>query len=253
MVDTGKLVVFVPDSSAPRAYIFSSVGGVVSVTATGGLPLHNSAYQIDSKRILVPGLSKMYQLSSSGSPEVVNVVMDTSEFNSAPYYTNNSTFSLVSQGYAEGSDILHGIFCPRSLPDGGRVYVSGNTIGGFTVSGNNIKVHAPFSAGSIGYDCIFYKASLPNIALHPIKVAGGHVPGSYAFPASYFMKKGLFASCSSNRSLSSINLSRSLIRGKYIDGGVIIARQSGKSAIAPIGAGGKVIAFKPNALLAPQS
>ena len=251
LLGANKLIVYFPDSSSPKALLFTSAAGVITVSVpTVTPPAQSYAFQIDSNKILVPALSKLYRFSSSGSAELVDVTLDVSEFVTPPsYYDVPSSFSLTSQGYPVGSDIIHGIFCPLSN-DGKRVYVNGTYIGGFTVTGQSVKVHPPYSDGGIGYDCIFYKSAIPSIAMHPLKLAGGEIASSYALGASYFMKRGYFVACSTNRSTSSLNnISRASVRGKYVDGGVIIARQSGKPALAPIGAGGKVIARKYNPVL----
>ena len=250
LLGANKLIVYFPDSSSPKALLFTSAAGVITVSVpTVTPPAQSYAFQIDSNKILVPALSKLYRFSSSGSAELVDVTLDVSEFVTPPlYYDVPSSFSLTSQGYPVGSDIIHGIFCPLSN-DGKRVYVNGTYIGGFTVTGQSVKVHPPYSDGGIGYDRIFYKSAIPSIAMHPLKLAGGEIAGSYALGAFYFMKRGYFVACSTNRSTSSLNISRVSVSGKYVDGGVIIARQSGKPALAPIGAGGKVIARKYNPVL----
>lgn len=245
LLGVNKLVLFVPDSSSPKTIMFSSVDGVVSVTTPAVVPPATSAaYQIDSNSILLPSVSKMYRFSGSGVTELVDVTIDASEFALAPtYIADSSVFSVTSQGYPIGSDIIHGIFCPRAN-DGKRVYVPGIYIGGFTVTGLSVKVHPPYSDGGIGYDRIFYKGALPITAVHPMKVAGSVISGTNALGAAYFMKSGYFVACSSNRTSSTTNITRGMVAGKYVEGGVIVARQSGRSALAPIGAGGKVITRK---------
>jgi len=246
LLGANKLIVYFPDSSTPKAFLFTSVAGAITASVPAVVPsAQNAAFQIDSNKIIIPALSKLYRFSASGAAELVDVTLDVSDFVIAPSYSDGagSGFSLTFQGYPVGSDIIHGIFCPLSN-DGKRVYVNGTYIGGFTVTGQSVKVHPPYSDGGIGYDRIFYKSAIPSIAMHPLKLAGVVIAGSYALGASYFMRSGYFVACSTNRSTSTLNISRASVRGKYVEGGVIIARQSGKPALAPIGAGGKVIARK---------
>ncbi|WP_421228444.1 hypothetical protein [Aeromonas jandaei] len=245
LLGANKLIVYFPDSSSPKTFLFTSAAGVITVSVPAVVPpAQTAAFQIDSNKIIIPVSSKLYRFSASGAAELVDVTLDVSDFATAPSYTEGSgSFSLTFQGYPVGSDIIHGIFCPLSN-DGKRVYINGIYIGGFTVTGQAVKVHPPYSDGGIGYDRIFYKSAIPIIAMHPLKLAGVVIAGTYALGAAYFMKRGYFVACSTNRSTSTLNISRASVRGKYVEGGVIVARQSGKSAIAPIGAGGKVIARK---------
>ena len=245
LLGANKLTIYFPDSSSPKTFLFTSAAGVITVSVpTVVPPAQTAAFQIDSNKILIPVSSKIYRFSTSGAAELVDATLDISDFVTAPsYYEGSGSFSLTFQGYPVGSDIIHGIFCPLSN-DGGRVYINGTYIGGFTVTGQAVKVHPPYSDGGIGYDRIFYKSAIPNIAMHPLKMAGGVIAGSYALGAAYFMKRGYFVTCSTNRSTSTLNISRASVRGKYVEGGIIVARQSGKPALAPIGAGGKVLARK---------
>lgn len=252
LLGVGSLYICIPDSTNPKTYRLVSSDGVITVSnPTVLLPESTSVYQIDASRILVMGSApKLYRLAADSTPEVVDVTLDLSDFVNTPYYSPGSAFSIVKQGYALGKDIVNGIFCP--LDNGtDRVYVSDTVIGGFTVNGTAVKVHPPYSDGGIGYDRIFYKGAIPTCAMHPVILA--YTANSYVLPASFFMKDGLFLAASSASTIGSVSSSRTSVRSRYIDFGIVVARQSGKTAIAPIGAGGKVVARKYDQNLATKS
>ena len=251
LLGAGNLYVCIPHSTNPKTFQLMSSDGVITVSnPTVLLPAATGVYQIDASRILIMGSApKLYRLADS-TPEVVDVTLDISDFASAPSYSPGSVFSIVKQGYALGKDIVNGIFCP--LDNGtDRVYVSETIIGGFTVNGTAVKVHPPYSDGGIGYDRIFYKGAIPTCAMHPVILAS--TATSYVLPASFFMKGGLFLAASSVSTTGSVSSTRTSVRSRYIDFGIVVARQSGKSAIAPIGAGGKVVARKYDQNLATKS
>ncbi|MGN5132683.1 hypothetical protein ACTG2E_01160 [Aeromonas veronii] len=251
LLGVDNLYICIPDSTNPKTYRLASSDGVITVSNPAVLlPASTGVYQIDASRILVMSSTpKLYRLADS-TPEVVDVTLDLSDFVNTPYYSPGSSFSIVKQGYTHGKDIVNGIFCP--LDNGAdRVYVSDTVIGGFTVNGTAVKVHPPYSDGGIGYDRIFYKGAIPTCALHPVILAS--TANSYVLSASFFMKDGLFLAASSASTIGAVSSTRTSVRSRYIDFGIVVARQSGKSAIAPIGAGGKVVARKYDQNLATKS
>ncbi|MEW7867410.1 hypothetical protein [Aeromonas diversa] len=239
-IGDSELMVLIPDTSSPTAAIFKSAAGVISKTtvADAAIPKVTDVYQIDSKRILfadaaTPRLGRI----EAGVAVFDTVTLDTSRLTGSVSYSRPGGFT--GAGYAVGTDVLPGVFAPADL-GAGRVFVTSTTFGGFEVDGLTVRVFPPINGGAIGDDLIFYPAEVPATARHPLFL-GGALHSGICYGAQ-FVRRALSAagSVNSDQALAS-GYTRASIKGQYVEGGVLLIRQSGPSALAPIGTGGKVV------------
>ncbi|MFR9719869.1 hypothetical protein ACL00X_10985 [Aeromonas diversa] len=251
-IGDSELMVLIPDTSSPKATIFKSAAGVISKTtvADAAIPKVTDVYQIDSKRILfadaaTPRLGRI----EAGAAVFDTVTLDTSRLTDSVSYTRLGGFT--GAGYAEGTDVQPGVFAPADL-GAGRVFVTSTTFGGFEVDGLTVRVFPPINGGAIGDDLIFYPGEVPATARHPLFLGGAQHSGICY--GAQFVRKALCAAGSVNSDLALVSgYTRASIKGQYVEGGVLFIRQSGPSALAPIGAGGKVVGRRYDPALAKKA
>ncbi|MGU5597479.1 hypothetical protein [Aeromonas caviae] len=239
-----ELLVIVPDSSSPKATLFKSTAGVIAKTAIAdaSVPKGADVYQLDSRRVLFanPAAPRIARVEA-GAAVFDTVTLDTSRLTGSVNYSRPG-FSSV--GFAEGTDVQPGVFAPVDLGTG-RLYVTAQTLGGFEVEGAVVRVFPPLNGGAIGDDLIYYQAEVPATARHPLFLGGASTAPNALRYGAQFVRRALSASISTASDQALVaGFTRTSIRGQYVEGGVLLIRQSGPSALAPIGAGGKVVGLR---------
>ncbi|HDT6076099.1 TPA: hypothetical protein QHC28_000654 [Aeromonas veronii bv. veronii] len=240
-VGQSELLVLAADASGTFGLIFKSVNGVISKANVNvsEIPRETGLYQIDSKRVLFPESAKLITFQA-GAMVVSPVSVDVSRLPAAPSYARNS-FSFSSLGYDASSDVLPGIFAPEDYGSK-RVYFSdGMRHGGFEVDGLTVRVYPPLQCGGIGDDRKYYSGEVPLTSKHPAYTSG--LTGNAAYGCQ-FVRKALSGIPSTTVSEGIAGQTRVKMGGVFVTGGFIFIRQSGPSALAPIGVGGKVVARK---------
>lgn len=245
-VGPSELLVLAASSTGAYGMIFRSVNGVMSLVNVdvSKIPRDTGLYQIDTSRVLFPQSAKLITLQA-GAMVVEPVTIDTSRLPLAnPSYSRGNYSNGI--GYEESSDVLPGIFAPADYGSN-RVYCcDGVGHGGFEVDGLDVRVFPLLQCGGVGGDRKYYAGAVPSIAKHPAYASG--LSGSATFGCQ-FVRSALSGIPSTMTYAGVPGYTRAKIKGEFVNGGFIFIRQSGPSALAPIGFGGKVVARKYDATL----